>query len=79
MVCDDEIATVGTVNWDFRSLYLHFECGTWMYKTKAVADIKADFDRTLAMSMRITEKDMHRQKWPRRMLNAIMRVFAPLL
>ena len=79
VVCDDEIATVGTVNWDFRSLYLHFECGTWMYKTKAVADIKADFDRTLAMSMRITEKDMHRQKWPRRMLNAIMRVFAPLL
>ena len=31
-VCDDdEVATVGTINMDYRSMYLHFECGVWMY------------------------------------------------
>ena len=29
-VCDDRIATVGSINMDYRSLYLHFECGVWM-------------------------------------------------
>lgn len=41
-VCDDEIATVGSVNLDFRSLYLHFECGVWMYQSKAVMELKED-------------------------------------
>ncbi len=35
-VCDDEIATVGTINLDYRSLYLHFECGVWLYRSEAV-------------------------------------------
>ncbi|WP_245535090.1 cardiolipin synthase [Leadbettera azotonutricia] len=39
-VSDDKVATVGTTNLDFRSLYLHFECGVWMYKTRAVMAVK---------------------------------------
>lgn len=39
-VCDDEIATVGTINLDYRSLYLHFECGVWMYQSQAVREAK---------------------------------------
>lgn len=41
-VCDDEIATVGTINLDYRSLYLHFECGVWLYRSEAVLQIKED-------------------------------------
>ena len=43
VVCDDQVATVGTVNFDFRSLYLHFECGVWMYRTKATEAGKGRF------------------------------------
>ncbi len=41
-VADDIIATVGSINLDFRSLYLHFECGVYMYRTRAVMDVKKD-------------------------------------
>lgn len=42
-VCDDEIATVGTINLDYRSLYLHFECGVYFYQSSLIKDIKKDF------------------------------------
>ena len=41
-VCDDEIAVVGTINLDYRSLYLHFECAAWMYQCQAVGQVKED-------------------------------------
>ena len=46
-VSDDCVATVGTTNMDYRSLYLHFECGVIMYESSAVAEVKEDFLRTL--------------------------------
>jgi len=42
-LCDDRYATVGSVNLDYRSLFLHFECGVWMYRTACLDDIKNDF------------------------------------
>ena len=53
-VSDDQIATVGTTNLDFRSLYLHFECGVWMYNSKAVLQIKKDYFDTLNECTQIT-------------------------
>lgn len=45
-VCDDEIATVGTINLDYRSLYLHFECGVYFYQSSLIGDLKKDFLET---------------------------------
>ena len=45
-VCDDEIATVGTINLDYRSLYLHFECGVYFYRSSLIGDVKRDFLET---------------------------------
>ena len=77
-VSDDEVATVGTANLDFRSLYLHFECGAILYGTKAVMQVKEDFLTTVSICREITEKDCHRNPVVR-MLQAIMRLFAPLM
>ena len=46
-VSDDDTATVGTINLDYRSLYLHFECGTFIYNNQVVRDIEKDFQDTL--------------------------------
>ena len=46
-VCDDEIGVVGTINLDYRSLYLHFEDGVWIYKNRVIQDIKEDFVQTM--------------------------------
>jgi cardiolipin synthase len=77
-VADDTVATVGTVNLDFRSLYLHFECGTCLYQTDSIADIKEDFLTTLKSCRRITEKDCKANIFVK-FFQSICRIFAPLM
>lgn len=76
-VCDDEVATVGTINMDYRSLYLHFECGTFLYKTKAVLQLKEDTIKTIAESKEIT-REAACKALPIRILQAVLRCLAPL-
>ncbi|MGL4344689.1 MAG: cardiolipin synthase [Cellulosilyticaceae bacterium] len=78
-VSDDEVGVVGTINLDFRSLYLHFECATWMYKTKAVHDMKQDFLKTLKLCQEITLEEAHHVRWYNRLIRSILRVFSPLM
>lgn len=77
-VCDDKIATVGTINLDYRSLYLHFECGVYMYDVAAIKDIKEDFLNTIELSKEITYDDIVKGRF-RGWFEAILRLFAPLL
>ncbi len=77
-VSDDETAVVGTVNMDFRSLYLHFECAAWMCKSKAVAQVKDEFLSTLEICQEITAEDC-RCGFFMRLLQNIFRLFAPLM
>lgn len=78
-VCDDEIATVGSVNLDFRSLYLHFECGVWMYRSSAVMQVKEDCLETFACSEEMTLEFCRNRALPVRFLQSILRLLAPLL
>jgi cardiolipin synthase len=77
-VSDDYVATVGTTNLDFRSLYLHFECGVCMYKTKSIAAIKEDFLNILSGCHEITLKDCSRNA-AQRIFQDVLRLFAPLM
>lgn len=77
-VCDDRIATVGTANLDFRSLYLHFECGTCLYGCDSVADIKQDFLDTLPSCIEMTP-DQFKLTSRNRLLRAILRLYSPLM
>lgn len=77
-VSDDETAAVGTVNMDFRSLYLHFECAAWMCKSSAVAQVKKEFLETLEKCREITDEDC-RCGFFMRLLQSIFRLFAPLM
>ncbi len=77
-VSDDSVATVGTVNMDFRSLYLHFECGAVLYGGDVVARVKEDFLNTLEICQPITMEDCRCSIFMR-VFQDIMRLFAPLL
>ncbi|MCL2764961.1 MAG: cardiolipin synthase [Treponema sp.] len=77
-ISDDTIATVGTTNLDFRSLYLHFECGVLIYASKTIASIKDDFIRTIPSSQEITLKDCARNAF-QKITQDVLRVFAPLM
>lgn len=78
-VSDDEVAIVGTINLDYRSLYLHFECATWMYKSKAVLSLKEDFMKTLEQCQRVNLDDFKNIKWYVKFMHIFMKVFAPLM
>ncbi len=78
MVADDTVATVGTVNLDCRSLYLHFECGAWLCGVRAISDIKEDFLKTLEKSKKIEAKDL-KSGFLKRVMQSLFRLFAPLM
>ena len=78
-VVDDEYAVVGTINLDYRSLYLHFECAVWMYQTTSVAEVRDDFFKTQNVSQEITLEQCRNVSWLRRLGRSLLRVFAPLM
>ncbi len=77
-VSDDSVATVGTTNLDYRSLYLHFECGVIMYGAPAVMQVKKDFLDTLEHCEEITS-DKCRVNLATQLFQSILRLFAPLM
>ena len=77
-VSDDCTATVGTTNLDFRSMYLHFECGALLFNCEAVSQVKEDFLNTLTICQPITEEDCRHNVFVR-LFQDILRLFAPLM
>ncbi len=75
-LCDDRCATVGSVNLDYRSLYLHFECGVWMVGADCLGDIRTDFEETFARSAQVTEEKCGRM---RRLWRGVLELLAPLM
>jgi len=71
---DGEIAIVGTVNLDYRSFYLQFEDGLWIYGKSAAEEITADFSHTLEQCRPITREQCAKVAWPRRAGRAILRL-----
>ena len=77
---DDKRAVVGTINFDYRSLYLHFEDAAFMQDTACIPDIKEDFDDLFKNKChRITYDDVRRLSFASRFMSVILRIFAPLL
>ena len=76
VLCDDEVAVVGTINFDYRSLLHHYECGVLMCKVDCLKDIKLDFDQTFAVSTNM--KDF-KQNPIARLFCAIIKIFTPML
>lgn len=78
-VSDGEKAVVGTINLDYRSLYLHFECAAYLYLSPAVADVEADYQATLAKCQPVTLEDCRRYPFVKRAAGSFLRLFAPLM
>lgn len=79
-VSDDTTAVVGTINLDYRSLYLHFECAAYMYKVPCVSEIKADFLNIQENNCtQITLETCEKRPLISKLVSAVLRTFAPLL
>ena len=78
-VVDDKYGVVGTINLDFRSLFLHFECGVWLYGTDSIAAMKEDFLLTLNECAEVTRVELDHIKLHRKAAGWLLKVFSPLL
>ncbi len=78
-VSDDNTAVVGTINLDYRSLFLHFECATFMYDSKCVFDVKEDFLLTLKKCRRVDEQYLKKISPLKRLVNGFLKILGPLL
>ena len=76
-LADDKVGVVGTINMDYRSLYLHFECGTFLYEVDALKDLKQDYLETFAVSEEVQLKELG-EGLLKRTSQAVLRVLSPL-
>ncbi len=79
MVVDDKYAVVGTINLDYRSLYLHLENAVWMYGTDAVIPVRDDFLQTQEVCTPMTEQNLGKLTMLKRLWLSVLRTFAPLM
>ncbi len=78
-VSDDSVATIGTVNMDYRSFALHFECGVWIAGNQTVRDIKTHFEKLLDDSKEIKLDDWKKSPPAQRFKRAVLHLFAPFM
>ena len=79
MLCDGKVASIGTSNLDYRSLYLHFENNVLIYGGEAVESMAKDFEDLFLQCEEVTAKYSSRRSRVLRMGQYILRLFAPLL
>jgi len=78
-VSDDKLAVVGTINLDYRSLYLHFECATLLYDANVISEIKDDVLRTIKLSKEVEISGNKRSSLLGQFVDAVLHLFAPLM
>ena len=78
-VSDDDTATVGSINLDYRSLYLHFENGAFIYDNPEVCKIEEDFQNTLAKCHKVTVTEVRNRKILMKVAGQVLRLVAPLM
>ena len=76
---DDIHAVVGTINLDYRSLYLHYECAAYLYRVEALKDIREDFEKTMEVSMPVVQGKAWGWGIIGRFAGWLLKVAAPLM
>lgn len=79
VVCDGQVATVGTINFDYRSFYHHFECGVIFYLNAVIENIEKDILDTLAISEEVTLDYFAHKKFRISILDPLLKLFSPLM
>jgi len=78
-VSDDIKAVVGTINLDYRSLYHHFECATYLYGTSCIPDIEKDFMTTLSKCREVTPDTIRHESIRYKVVGKLLKFVAPLM
>ena len=78
-VCDDYLSSIGSANMDARSFGINYEINTYIYDEEAALMNKAIFEKDLEKCRELTLEEWSRRPWYKRLLESVIRLFAPLL
>ncbi len=79
VVMNEHAAIVGTINMDYRSFYLHYENGVWVYDEEFLQKVKNDFEKTFRQCKEITLREWEERPFFRKMIQHILHVFDTLV
>ena len=79
VVMNEHCAVVGTINMDYRSFYLHYENGIWVYDAEFLEKVEEDFTQTFEDSREITYQEWKDRPLKRKMIQQILHVFDTLV
>ena len=79
ILCDDMYAIIGTMNFDFRSFYFHFENSVFLYKSNAIKELKSDNEKIFLTATEITDNDIKKTNIFVKIYRSVLKLFAPFL
>ncbi len=79
VVADDREAVVGTINFDYRSLYHHFECAVYMHSVPCIEDIVRDFGACVEKSSPVTPESIRSEKLFYKVAGRVLKAVATLM
>ena len=78
IIVDDKYAFIGTVNMDYRSLFLHYECGALIIKSPELIKMREDFDNEVKDSVFITYEMWKKRPLRQKLIAYFLNLFAPM-
>ena len=76
VAADGETAFVGSVNMDYRSFQLHFECGCVFYGCDVVDQVRQDMENIMEKSRLVDYDAWKKRPWLHRTVGYLMKPFA---
>lgn len=78
-IINEDCGVVGTINMDYRSFYLHYECGVFMCNREIINVIKDDFLATLKQSHEVTYEEWKKRPWYMKVYQPVINLFSTLM
>lgn len=78
-IINEDCGIIGTINMDYRSFYLHYECGLFLCYRKKIDEIKEDLEQTMAISHEISYEEWKQRPWYTKLAQQVLNVFATMM
>lgn len=78
-ISDDKVGVIGSTNMDYRSYYLHHECGVWLYDCDAIFDMKNEFIRNRLDCVVMDVSYLDKENYLTKLVRSILRLLAPIM
>ncbi len=79
VIVDGKYAFVGTVNLDYRSMFLHFECGNFLINTDSIPEIESDFLEAVSKSKKLELEEWKKRSIINKTIPFVVTILGPLL